>query len=104
MSHKYRYRKGANLEYRLRDRLVQEGWIVIRSAGSKKPDLVCIRENGQSIEVMFVECKYNGRLRAEDKARLRTLKSMVPAAKIMLAYKAERGVAMRELTQEDLNR
>jgi len=96
------YKKGASLEYKVRDRLVQEGWIVVRSAGSKKPDLVCIRENGSSIEVMFVECKYNGQLRTEDKDRLRTLKSRVPKAKIVLAYKAERGVGMRELTWEDL--
>lgn len=39
-----RYHKGRAFEYRVRDRLTEDGWFVVRSAGSKGvADLVAIR-------------------------------------------------------------
>lgn len=55
-----RYHKGRMFEYTVRDRLTEEGWFVIRSAGSKGiADLVAIRPSRyppHNPEVVLVQC------------------------------------------------
>ncbi len=47
------YKKGYAFERALKIHLENNGWTVIRSGGSKKPDLVCAR-NGK---ILVIECK-----------------------------------------------
>ncbi len=47
------YKKGYKFERELKLKLESDGWSVIRSGGSKKPDLVCAR-NGK---ILIIECK-----------------------------------------------
>lgn len=56
MSH---YRRGADFERVTRLALMEEGWTVTRSAGSKGPwDLVGVRSEGVlNVEVILVQCK-----------------------------------------------
>ncbi len=50
-----RYRRGYRIELRVRDLLRKEGYLVLRSAGSKGPaDLVAIGKNG---EVRLIQVK-----------------------------------------------
>lgn len=47
------YKQGYAFECELKDHLKNTGWTVVRSAGSKKPDLVAARDG----KVMIIECK-----------------------------------------------
>ncbi|NOQ56047.1 MAG: hypothetical protein GQ477_04550 [Nanohaloarchaea archaeon] len=47
------YKKGYNFERKIKLELEADGWKVIRSGGSKKPDMVAAR-NGK---VIIIECK-----------------------------------------------
>ncbi len=47
------YRKGYNFERKVKLELESEGWKVIRSGGSKKPDMVAAREG----KIIIIECK-----------------------------------------------
>ncbi len=48
-----KYFKGYKLERKVKEMLEKEGWYVIRSAGSKKPDLIA----GKDGKIMVMECK-----------------------------------------------
>ncbi len=63
------YLKGRYLEYSIQSFLRGKGYFVIRHAGSHFPDLVAIKNN----EVLLVECKTDGRLSLDEKAKLREL-------------------------------
>ena len=47
------YKKGYAFERALKLKLESDGWTVIRSGGSKKPDLVCARQG----KILIIECK-----------------------------------------------
>lgn len=47
------YKKGYNFERNLKLDLENKGWKVIRSGGSKKPDIVAARKG----EILIIECK-----------------------------------------------
>lgn len=47
------YKKGYTFERELKLKLGQDGWRVIRSGGSKKPDLIA----GKDGKVIIIECK-----------------------------------------------
>lgn len=47
------YRKGYDFERALRLKLESDGWRVVRSGGSRKPDLVA----GKDGKVLIIECK-----------------------------------------------
>lgn len=55
------YRRGSELERRCRAELIEAGYFVVRSAGSKTPVDLCAVKPGQ---VLFVQCKRNGALPA----------------------------------------
>lgn len=50
--------KGDRFEYRVRDDLTERGYWVRRAGASRFPDMVAISKD----DVLFVECKTNGRL------------------------------------------
>ena len=51
------YRRGARLEYLARDVLRQQGYVVVRSAGSHSPfDLIAVNER----QVLFIQVKKQG--------------------------------------------
>jgi Holliday junction resolvase len=65
-----RYSVGADFERTVRRTLESEGYLVIRSAGSKSPvDLVCFRAG----EVIFVQCKTNGVMGKVEREQLKEL-------------------------------
>ena len=51
------YRKGYKFEWEVRRFLERKGYYVIRSAGSKKPDIIA----GKGREVLVIECKYTSK-------------------------------------------
>ncbi len=51
------YRKGYKFEWEVRKFLEERGYYVIRSAGSKKPDIIA----GKGYEVLVIECKYTSK-------------------------------------------
>lgn len=53
MAVRKRYFKGYKLERKVKEMLEKDGWYVIRSAGSKKPDLIA----GKNGRVVVIECK-----------------------------------------------
>jgi len=50
------YHRGRRFEYRVKRFLEGEGWVVIRSAGSKPIDLVAFKDG----VILFIECKKRG--------------------------------------------
>ncbi|NOR84607.1 hypothetical protein GQ473_00670 [archaeon] len=47
------YKKGYAFERELKKHLEKEGWCVIRSGGSKKPDIVAAKDG----KIIVIECK-----------------------------------------------
>ncbi|MEA3229742.1 MAG: Holliday junction resolvase Hjc [archaeon] len=47
------YKKGYNFERKIKLELESQGWKVIRSGGSKKPDIVAARDG----KIIVIECK-----------------------------------------------
>ncbi|NIM45408.1 MAG: hypothetical protein GTN80_06245 [Nitrososphaeria archaeon] len=78
------YVKGARFERRVKRFFEDLGFLVIRSAGSKPIDLVCIREG----EILLVECKTSIK-----EIRKSTLKRIL---EIAVPFKAKAIVAARE--------
>ena len=62
-SGRIQYQRGTALENRVRKRLEEAGYFVIRSAGSKTPVDLCAIKHGQ---VVFVQCKRSGALPAPE--------------------------------------
>jgi len=65
------YRKGYSFERRVKLMLEKKGYLVIRSAGSKFPDLIALDGNGKAY---LIECKVNRR--SFTKQELSSLKTL----------------------------
>lgn len=95
-----RYAGGVDFERAARDRLRDDGYEVVRSAGSKgshKIDLVAIKHG----HVLFVQCKRNGTLPPAERTTLLRMASLLPTVALpILAYKPgpRGGVAFAVLT------
>ena len=64
------YRRGRDLEYRARDRLIDRGYTVVRSAGSKGPvDLVAISQE----QILLIQVKAAGQCWPADIEKLRAI-------------------------------
>lgn len=86
MSH---YAQGAAFERKTRKHLEENGYEVIRSAGSKgKVDLVAFKRG----ELLFVQNKINGLCAPAERSRLRDLAGMVDALPLV-AYSHKEGRA-----------
>ncbi len=65
------YRRGADFERMVAERLRADGWTTFRVAGSRGPaDLVAVRENWGHAQVVLIQCKRNGRARPADRLAL----------------------------------
>lgn len=93
-----RYNAGREFEYRTRDHLTSEGYWVMRAAGSKtKADLIAIKPG----QVLFVQCKRDGKLPPAERIEVRRLASLLPGIAVpILAYQKLRPsrVVYAELT------
>lgn len=83
------YSRGADFERKVRDVLISQGALaVIRSAGSRGIlDLVAWMSNG---DVLFIQCKLNGKISKADKDTLRDMAETV-GAKAVVASRPRRG-------------
>jgi len=65
-----RYSQGANFERRVAKDLAEQGWFVVRSAGSHSPvDLIGLRQG----EIILIQCKTDRRISKVAKAQLSAL-------------------------------
>ena len=99
------YRRGADLERAAKHYLEDNGYYVIKSAGSKGiADLVAIKglQGIQASETLYVQCKTDGYLLPDERVRFRqaALKSgAVPVvARWVKEGRAAREIGFRELT------
>lgn len=93
------YRQGAAFERATRTRLIDDGYDVLRSAGSKtKVDLIAIKKG----QIVFVQCKRSGKLPPDERAALLHFAALLPDVDALpvLAYKPgpRGGVAFALLT------
>ena len=88
------YARGRDLEHRVRTHLREEGFEVLRTAGSKsKVDLVAIKPG----QILFVQCKRSGALPPAEWNALWDLAQMVGAIPV-LAEQLTRGRRYWRLT------
>ncbi|BCM70919.1 restriction endonuclease [Streptomyces tricolor] len=88
------YHRGRDLEHRVRTHLREEGYEVLRTAGSKsKVDLVAIKPG----QILFVQCKRSGALPPAEWNALWDLAQMVGAVPV-LAEQLTRGRRYWRLT------
>lgn len=88
------YARGRDLEHRVRSHLRDEGYEVLRTAGSKsKVDLVAIKPG----QLLFVQCKRSGALPPAEWNALWDLAQLVGAVPV-LAEQLKRGRAYWRLT------
>lgn len=88
---------GDRFEYKVRDHLIDHGWFVMRSPASKSPiDLLTVRAGHDGPEVMFVQCKTNGRLDPKEWDELLDL-AHEHSAEAVLVWRPRRGVIRYDL-------
>lgn len=88
------YARGRDLEHRVRTHLREEGYEVMRTAGSKsKVDLIAIKQG----QILFVQCKRSGALPPAEWNALWDLAQMVGAVPV-LAEQLTRGRKYWRLT------
>ncbi len=89
------YRTGRDFEYKVRTYLQDNGYSVIRSAGSKtKVDLVAIKPG----QILFVQCKRGGVLPAAEWDEILTLAGHARAVPVLAQYGGRgRGIVLTEL-------
>lgn len=88
------YARGRDLEHRVRTHLREEGYEVLRTAGSKsKVDLVALKPG----QILFVQCKRSGALPPAEWNALWDLAAMVGAVPV-LAEQLPRGRRYWRLT------
>jgi len=73
------YNRGRSFEYRVKKYLENEGYLVVRSAGSKSPfDLVAISLKAYQPGVILVQCKYGAKIGKKERDNLRVLDKHTP--------------------------
>lgn len=78
------YEDGTRFEQRVRNHLIEEGYWVARTAGSKtKVDLIAMKTG----ELLLVQCKRSGKISPAERVELLRLASMVPGGLAILAHK-----------------
>jgi len=90
------YRKGANFERKVRDKLKDMGAFVVRSAGSKGVfDLIAIFEDGR---VWGVQCKMSFRISNEEIRKMVEIGEKYPIEP-MLATKLDRKIVFIDVRE-----
>lgn len=90
-----RYAKGARFERRVRDELIERGFFVARSAGSRGPlDLVAF---GKDENVQFIQCKLQReRMSKKEKQELYELARRF-GVKAIFAFKEDHRIVYQEI-------
>jgi len=92
------YSRGANFEREVRQFLSEDGWFVMRAAGSKGVvDLVALRERGNVLRVRLISCKLNGYVPPAEREQLRKLKEELPHAEVLIARKENGSVVFERV-------
>mgnify|MGYP000570454909 FL=1 len=80
------YARGAAFERKVRRLLEEDGWFVVRAAGSKGiVDLVALRERGNVLRVQLISCKLNGYVPPAEREQLLELKRRLPHVEFLIA-------------------
>ncbi len=91
------YVKGRNFEYRVRDYLRKDGYVVIRQAKSSFPDLYAIRLNDdRQHDIRIVECRVDGYLSPRERHELLEIADKIQATP-MIAQRRGRKLILRTL-------
>jgi len=84
------YARGAAFERKVRRLLEEDGWFVVRSAGSKGVvDLVAVRERGNVLRVQLISCKLDGYVPPAEREQLLELKRRLPHAEVLIAARRD---------------
>jgi Archaeal holliday junction resolvase (hjc) len=100
-SPRLRYRQGADLELAVKHHLQDNGYYVVKSAGSKGAvDLVALKRG----EVLVIQCKTDGYVPPAERMTFRSLAVSVGATCLIGRWhkegRAARAVAFQELTAD----
>lgn len=87
------YRKGASFENKVKDILLEDDWMAIRSAGSHSILDIMADKYGQ---VWFLQCRTNGNLSGKERIELIALAKKHKAVPI-LAYKKKGDTIFEEV-------
>lgn len=94
MSH---YAKGTRFEHKVRDDLIENGYLVVRAAGSKggtKADLVAFKPG----QLLLIQCKTDGKLPAVEWNRILEVAGWVGGVPLLAMNGVQgRGVLYRRL-------
>lgn len=91
------YERGRNFEYRVKKRLEEDGWLVLRTAGSHSP--IDLFAGKLGAEPLAIQCKSGKRkMSAKEKATLYQAAAMFRAFPVIY----ERGMLMTYLPHPDL--
>ena len=98
------YIAGRNFEYRVKAKLINAGYYVMRAYGSKGlADLVAIpplSEANYSLRPLMIQCKYSCKHRLqiskEEKNKLKNAVRLYNCT-VVIAYNTEEGVIMKDL-------
>ena len=91
-----RYLKGRYFEYRVKEHLSKNGYLVFRLAGSKPIDLIAYKDN----KLYLIECKYNPK--SIDKKTIEKLseyRSRYPGVEILVAYSRDGVIYIKNLRE-----
>ncbi len=93
-----RYKKGANFERQVKDFLKEEGFLVVRSAGSHTiSDLVAIKPGPL---VWLIQCKTDGRLKPEERDGLLELEQYLHIVP-MFAYRVKGKIKLEQVASKE---
>lgn len=93
------YRKGADLERAAAKVLIGNGYLVIRSAGSKSPvDLVALKRG----ETVLVQCKVDGYLTPSERNELRGSAIVLQATAVAARWHKESPSSARRVAFTEL--
>lgn len=87
------YARGADFERLVKKSYEEQGYLVIRSAGSHSPvDLVAMQKG----LTVLIQCKLSGVLTKDDRAALKKVRAKTNYPTV-LAYKNGQGIVLKEL-------
>jgi len=92
------YARGAAFERRVRRLLEEDGWFVVRSAGSRGAvDLIALRERGNVLRVQLISCKLNGYVPPAEREQLLELKRQLPHAEVLIAARRDGRIVFKKV-------
>jgi len=96
------YARGAAFERKVRRLLEEDGWFVVRSAGSRGAvDLIALRERGNVLRVQLISCKLDGYVPPAEREQLLELKRQLPHAEVLIAKKENGSVVFEKIGERD---